>query len=188
MTFKVSHNLALVTFLASYPSPYSPTQNFSTGVDCCNEIRGDSRDEAPRSAAGAPLLAVPLAAVGECSSSLQTVVVMCAATCFWKEELQERGESSRAALHCDMSDPLLPSLRYEQDKCPKWNSIENQRSGNKEQATAQLLQGNLPLASVAATEDDQNGPRSDASLQLSHMLTEGILPWLNSFRGTSSVG
>ena len=45
------------------------------------------------------------------------------------------------------------------------NSIKGQRSSHKEQATAQLLQENHPLASVAPSEDDQNGPGSDAGPQ-----------------------
>ena len=61
--------------------------------------------------------------------------------------------------------------------------MEVQRSSHKYQVTAQLLQENHPLASVALSEDDQNGPSSDASSQFPHRLTERFfamaqqLPW-----------
>ena len=55
------------------------------------------------------------------------------------------------------------------------DSIKGQRSSHKQQATAQLLQQKHPLAPVVPSEDDQNGPGSDAGPQFSHVLTEGFL-------------
>lgn len=46
--------------------------------------------------------------------------VCSAAVCFGKWGLQQRGESSRAASHCDMSEPLLQSLQHEQGKRYFW--------------------------------------------------------------------
>ena len=42
------------------------------------------------------------------------------------------------------------------------NSTEGQRPSHTSSKLT-VLQGNEPLASVALSEDDQNGPRSDAS-------------------------
>ena len=39
------------------------------------------------------------------------------------------------------------------------------------------------LASVAPGEDDQNGPRSDAGPQFSHVLTEGFFAMTQQFSG-----
>lgn len=45
------------------------------------------------------------------------------------------------------------------------NSMEGQRSSCKQQAPAQLFQEDHPLASLVPSEDDQNGPGSDAGPQ-----------------------
>ena len=65
--------------------------------------------------------------------------------------------------HVGGNDKLVCSMQR--------NSI-GQQSSHKKQATSKLLQENHLFASVAPSEDDQNGPRSDASSLFSHMLTD----------------
>lgn len=86
---------------------------------------------------------------------------------------------------------LLPEVRFDQvfgdcnladrggdDKLLVYsvqrNLDEGKKLSHKHQAAAQLHQENHSLAPVAPSEDDQDIPRSDAGMQPSHMLREGL--------------